>query len=629
MTAQSEQTTQQKPGVISLRTVQGWHKAACDAEAVWFDRAEEDERFVSHDQWSDEERKVFKRRKQAPIQFNRIARDLHIQLGRQIKNRMKPVARPRGMGDYQKARGLTDLMEYYWQYNKGEFEQTQAVRDQLVLRGWLSYTLQREDISKEPIKIAYVPWREIKVDPNSKRHDLSDAQHLFRERWVPKDAAEAWWPEKAEQIATYAGTAETMGGSVHVRKHPTDSYNGASSVAYVNDKRDQVRIVECWYRRTVMAMHVKLPDGTVHTLMPGMPVNVEALMVPGAQVVEGPTTRIYYVYFCGDVVLEQGPSPYSHPYFPYVCYHAFRAHVSKQTEVVTPNEPFGMVRLAKDPQRTINSNWSAVNRMLKSRATTYKKGKVSKEDLAAIVNDPQALIGVSDHDDVKFHDWAAQASGLARLLPMSEDQLQAATGVNEASRGVGPESSGRAIMARQVQSETTNAILVDNQRLAINIGGWILAALIMQTVTEEKVVRITEDVGDRMVAINVTDPYKAAEYKAQGVEVLGSLSGMQYDIEIEEAPDESRQDADNEILMAMAQQLGPQGIVMFGDVLADGLETRTRDKVRERFSQIQQMQMGGAMGGQGAGPPAVSPSSPEAAEADLALAAQQAGAEQL
>lgn len=590
------ETEDAKPvqGSLSLRQVRQWHKTACDADSVWWDRAEEDERFRAHDQFTDKERALFKKRHQAPTQFNRIARDVNIQHGRQIKHRMKPVARPRGTSDVAKSRALTDLMEYYWQYNRGNFEQSQAVSDQLTVRGWLEYSLQREDISREPIRIRHVPWREIKIDPASRRLDLSDAANLFRERWVPLDTAEIFYPEKAAELKAYAGRANTYGNTViQHQTHPTDSYrDGSDGVEYVNKDRNAVRIVECWYRRTVMATHVKQLDGTVTTLMPGMPIDVNALMQPGAQVVQGPTSRIYYVYFCGDVILEQGPSPYAHSFYPYVPYHAFRANVSKPTEVVAPGEPFGMVRLAKDAQRVINFNWSAVQRMLKSRATTYKKGKISAEDLKALVNDPQALIGVQDHDDVKFHEWTSNASALTSLLPLAEDQLQASTGVNEASRGDGPESSGRAIMARQVQSETANAVLVDNQRFAVNLGGWILAALILQTVTAEKVVRITEDVGDRMVAINVTDPYKAAEFKAQGIEVVDSLSGLEYDVEIDEAEaDLARRDADREVLMQLVQGV-PDGALWFGDLIAESLETRHREKIAERFGAMQQMTIG-------------------------------------
>jgi len=558
-----------------------------------------------------------------------VARDLNIQLGRQIKNKMKPVARPTGLEDVAKARALTDLMAYYWRVNRGGFEQTQAIRDQLVVRGWMFYGLQREDLNKEPIKIEYVPWREIKVDPNSRRNDLEDCRHLFRERWPSVDEAIAWWPEHAEQLRSYAGTTEDIQPAKHSNAHPTDGYaDKAGKAGFVTSDRARVRIVECWYKRTVMAQHIKLPDGTVHTILPGMPIDMSALMTPGAVIVNGPTTRMYYVYFCGDVILDQGPSPYSHSFYPYVPYHAFRANVSEQTDVVAPNEPYGMVRLAKDPQRTINSNWSAVNRMLKARATTYKKGSISKEDLKALANDPTAIIGVQEQGDVQFHDWAAQAAGLARLLPLAEDQLQAATGVNESSRGEGPESSGRAVALRQMQSETTNAILVDNQRLAVQMGGWILAALILQTVTMEKVVRITEDVGDRMVAINVTDPYKAAEFEAQGIEVIGSLAGLQYDVEIEEATDEARRDADDQLLQAIVGQLGPQGVVLFGDVLAEGLEGRNREKIMERFSLLQQMQFGGMGGapmpGQAPGPqPTENPG--DAARADAMSAVQSAG----
>jgi len=599
--SQSEDSTPEVKGEqISLKTIKAWHSAAVNADDRWWDRLQEDWRFFENDQWSQDQKAELKKRKQPPFVLNHIHRDLYIQLGRQIKARMRPGCKARGNGDKVKARALTDVARYYLDVNKFDFEQTQAIKDQLVGRGWLHYCFQKEDLSKEHIRIEYVPWHEIRFDPYCKRNDLGDAANLFRERWADLDVVAAQYPGKAEELRRMvSGGSEGGGDKTDDRDtHPSDGYRdefdkGGQSVGYMTKDRKRVRLVECWYRRTIRADQARWPDsGRTEVLNPDDPQQAQRLANdPKWQLVkDAPVKQIYYVIFAGDVILAQGPSPYKHGMFPYVPYHAFRSGVLQQTDDLAPGEPFGMVRIAKGPQLAKNMIFSKTLHILNGSGGTYKKGAVKVEDLRQNAAKVDGWTAVTEHDDVRPWDRSAQAANLVRLLPILDENLEAGTGVNEASRGVGPRQSGTALQERQETSETTNAILVDMQRLAIQMGGWMLVSMIQQSVTDEKIVRITEDVGDRVVAVNVTDPERQAELEAHGVEVHGDITTEAVDLIVDEMPAEgSALEAANAFMLEMGQALGPQGLLAIADLYVENQPIRNKEQFMERISQLQQM----------------------------------------
>jgi hypothetical protein len=617
---------------ISLREVKAWHREAVNAEELYRERIEDDWRVFHGDPWTEQQKEVLKKRKQIPLNLDHISRDVLTQLGRQISNRMRPTAKPRANGDSNLARGLTDVMAYYLDVNRFDFEQSQTILDQLVARGWLCYRYQREDITREHIQIEYTPWYEIKVDPKTRRRDLDDCAYLFRERWVTLSDAQAMYPDKARLLAN--DVSRMVDGNQDVTNdkavHPNDGYrdafdgmSGGRSVGYVTKDRKRVRIVECWFRRSSEAWQIRWGNGEKELLDPENQQQAQKLQAdPKAQIVKGPVRAMYYVIFAGNTILRQGPSPYKHGMFPYVPYWAFMADMKEATSDLAPGEPYGMIRKAKDKQRAKNQAASKALHIFNTTGGTYLKGAVNVEDLRENASKPDGWIAVTQQDAVQPWDKSAQASALVQMMEIFDTNVEASTGINEASRGVGPEQSGRALFARQQQSETINAILVDNQRLALQMGGWILVSMIQQSVTAEKVVRITEDVGDRLVAVNVTDEARRLELEAEGVEVYGSLSEIGVDIKVDEAPaDMARQEADYQLLQSLIQQLGPVGAMGLADLVVEMTATRNKEKLMERISQIQQMQ---GMGG----PQQPDPAAVEAQQAMLGaeVATKQAGA---
>lgn len=602
--SEQNQTGPTKPAAagLSLRDLKAWHRSTVQAESQWRDRAEEDSRFMAGDHWTDEEKKVLRDRKQAPIVFNRIARDVLIQVGRQVQRALQPTCKPRGHADDDMASAITDVLRYVMDANGWTYEQTQAVMDQVTgPRGWLFCGYQNDDLNAEPIRLRHVPWREMRLDPLSRRADMSDAKFVFRERWADfRDVVQQYGKRDELQGMVNQGADNSFEGP-HREYYTGDAYANAKengdgpAVNYVSGDRKRLRLVECWFRQNKEAWALKWPDGRVVILGDDLSgASAAKVFDPSAQLVRGIHPCVYYVIFCGDVVLAQGKSPYAHNRFPYVCIHGFRSNTDKGTDTIVPGEPYGLIRNAKDPQRVINHTQSKVRHILNTRQVVMTKGVADRDEVEQALSDPGGIIELIEDGRFEAVDQLNQASALLNLIPLAEDQLQSGTGVNEASRGEGPEASGRALFARQQQSETTNALLVDNQRLAIKQVGEMVLSMVQQSYTQEKVIRITENNGDRVVAVNVADPVRAQMLQTQGVQVKGNLDQDIYDVIVDEAPaGQERLQADQELLMSVAQQLGPQALLAVSDLLVENTDLRNKRELMERLSKIQQQALGG------------------------------------
>lgn len=608
--------------VIRLNVIRSWLEDSVSSEG-WRKRREEDAHMLANDQFSKKEKDAMADRKQQPLVMNQIHRDYYIQLGRQIKNRKEPTVKPRGPSDVNLSMGLTDVVKYVLDANNWDYEQAEAVKDQLLVRGWIKVRYQKEDLTAEPIKIHHIPWRRIRVDPASRRYDLADCRYVFEENWCDLEDAQAYYPASAAALANYVSSEGYGTQEYPTTRHETTSGDPyaqaikrgeARNLNYTDDSRKRVRLMECWFYKIVQAWQLKYPNGDVKPYNDNDPQHWQDSLDPSIEKVYGPYKQFYYVVYCGDVILGQGSSPYTHGMYPYFLFDAYRADIVEPNDDILPNEPYSMVALAKDPQKLVNVTFTKIRHILNTRQIVMTKGIATKDQVKKAASDPGGIIELENNDSgnvFRFEDQLGQAAQLSMLLDRAGKQMEAASGINEASRGVGPEQSGRAMFARQDQSEQANSILVDNQRRVILLIGRALVSMIQQSYKAEKIVRITEDLRDRVIAINVTDPQRADELKAQGVHsVCGSVSQGMYDIIIEDAEaSASRREMDNTLMVSIIQNLDPDTQLAVMDLLIENTEMRNREEFIQRIKIMQSLKFGGP-GGAGGPPPGTTQAGP-------------------
>ena len=162
-------------------------------------------------------------------------------------------------------------------------------------------------------------------------------------------------------------------------------------------------------------------------------------------------------------------------------------------------------------------------------------------------------------------------------ISLASEQLKETTGIYDASLGSkGNETSGRAIVARQRQGDTSNFHFVDNMSRAIKHLGRILVDLIPQIYDTDRAIRILgEDMTERVVNIGKYHPDKDGK--------LYDLSVGKYDVVVDVGPSyETKRTETAQNLLNVIQALPQIGQVM-ADILMRQLDFPLADEAAKRI----------------------------------------------
>lgn len=187
---------------------------------------------------------------------------------------------------------------------------------------------------------------------------------------------------------------------------------------------------------------------------------------------------------------------------------------------------------------------------------------------------------------------AIQATTMA-MMQASAD-LKNVTGIYEAALGQqGNEKSGKAILARQSQSNGSNFHYVDNLSRALRHAGRIILDLIPKVYDTPRVLRIIgEDGVQKTVAVNTpptpapaVDPsVQQDQAKAQqGVSRLYDLTVGKYDVTISTGPSyqTKRQEAVNSMIQLVNAWPALMGVA--GDLMVNNMDWPGAQKIAERM----------------------------------------------
>lgn len=363
--------------------------------------------------------------------------------------------------------------------------------------GWVEVS-KGDDPFGYPYQCLPVSRNEIHWDWASERDDMTDARWLRRQRWMHASRLARVFPEHSELIKRFgkAGTGwwgeysgEDVGGQ-------STGLNRAWDVArewtiqedrWHNPHNKEVCATELWYRRWVDVVVLKSPDGRVVEYDEANPAHVHAVANGLVEYRRAVVARVRRSYWLGPHVLFDGPTPYSHRYFPYVPFWGFR---EESTRV-----PFGYIRNMLYQQDTLNSGNSRLRWGMSAYRVERTKGAVAMSD-----DQFRRTVGRLDADIVL--DPAAMVAGgifkVERDFQMNQQQLdmlanarQAIERVNPAAAGAFSGRRGTATSGIQEQTQVEQA----NQSLAHMMGnfkrgrtlvGEMLMAMIVQDMGKEE-----------------------------------------------------------------------------------------------------------------------------------------------
>lgn len=258
----------------------------------------------------------------------------------------------------------------------------------------------------------------------------------------------------------------------------------------------------------------------------------------------------------------------------------------------------GIVRDAKEPQRQFNFMKSATTEAIalapkapfvaaEGQLAGYERQwqQANTRNFAYLQYKPVSINGQIAPPPQRMNaEPAIQAINMAMME--SADDLKAVTGIYDASLGAqGNETSGKAILARQQQSQGSNFHFLDNLTRAIRHTGRILLDLIPKIYDTQRVIRIIGDDGEqKVVTVNgKQQPSKNSMQQMQAIEKVYDLTVGKYDVTISTGP--SYQSRRQEAVSSMIDLTGkyPQLMGVAGDLLVKNMDWPEAQEIARRL----------------------------------------------
>jgi len=402
-------------------------------------------------------------------------------------------------------------------------------------------------------------------DPNSVEPDGSDAEKCLVTTVVSKAVFKKMYPNAEDtQGFSSRGTGDTESEWV---------------------TKEDIRIAEYFYTEREKAMIIQLSDGTTG-YSDEMP-SKEALAAAGITVIDKRDTwrkKIKWCKLTAMQILEEGE--WAGKFIPIVPVYG------QEVRVDDKHKKFGLVRMAKDPQRMYNY-WSTALTETVALAPKAKwllaegqdEGHENEWAMANIKAMPVLRYKQTDIEGriapapTRLQPEPPPAGVMTALQGMNQD-LQAVVGIFDPGQLPQGMQSGKSLQGQQAQADMTNFHYYDNLTRSIRHTGRIILDLIPKIYDRQRVMRIIGDDGKpEMVTINEQGQDE------QGVsKVLNDVTVGEYDVVMETGPgyNSKRQEA----VDSMMSLLGADPTLMqtAGDLIFRNMDFPGAEVIADRLA---------------------------------------------
>lgn len=394
-------------------------------------------------------------------------------------------------------------------------------------------------------------------------------------------------------------------------------YKGASKVSwddYANLTQpwmqdEQVMVAEYWTREEVAKTILKLSTGEVmarEVYEQGR----DVLDAMGITVVAERPTKGYRVkqrIMTGAEVLET--NDWAGRYIPVIPVYGDEVNVEGKRYFRS------LIRDAKDPQRMFNFWRTATTELVALAPKAPFIGPVGafdtdhhKWDTANSENHSFIEFDAVPGGPPQRQPFAGVPAGALQEALNASDDMKAIMGIYDPSLGArSNETSGRAIMARQRESDTGTFHFVDNLSRAIRHVGRVLVDLIPLVYNEARIIRVIGEEGEAVpTPVNQqVMPQKDGGFAPvpQGqpvdpsmVKVFDLTSGK-YDVAVEAGPSFTTQREEAVTALTEIMRAYPPAAPIVGDLLIKMMDFPGAEKVAQRLQQAVAAQQGGGQQG--------------------------------
>lgn len=338
---------------------------------------------------------------------------------------------------------------------------------------------------------------------------------------------------------------------------------------------NDVVVAEYYWKEAKEVTLTLLPDGstTMGKVPEGMPVATRQSTVH----------QVKWAKLSGREVLE-GPLDVPCSYIPIIAVTGEEINVGG--EIVRTS----VIRHAKDPQQLYNF-WSSVDAemtALQPKAPYLVTPKqVAKLETfwneANIKNRPYLPYNpdASAPPPMRVPPPVPSSAITQGMMKATED-MKATTGIFDAGLGnVSNETSGVAIRQRQMESDISNSVYTDNLAKAIEHAGRILVDMIPKIYDTARKVQVTKEDGtDELVPVN------GMIMSAEGPMPINPLGQGKYAVRVAVGPNYSTRRQEVADSMMQFVQSFPPAAQIAGDLIAKAMDWPDSDKLAERMRRV-------------------------------------------
>ncbi|MEO0943257.1 MAG: portal protein [Pseudomonadota bacterium] len=265
--------------------------------------------------------------------------------------------------------------------------------------------------------------------------------------------------------------------------------------------------------------------------------------------------------------------------------------IGMEVPVDDDTERFGMVRHARDPQRMYNywrsSSAEWINQGAKTPWLATEKQIANHKKMWEEANTnprPYLLFDIDETNPQvapRRMEPPSPPQAFWQEGSVTADEIKATTGIYDAALGAGGnETSGRAILARQQESDNANYEYGDNLKLSLTHLGRVLVDMIPRVYDSRRIIRILDDEAKQaLVEINLFAGYGKDGEK----QFVHDLSAGKYDLDISIGPSHSTRRRETAEAMLEIFKYNQSLFAVAGDLLVEQMDWPEKDKLVERI----------------------------------------------
>ena len=398
------------------------------------------------------------------------------------------------------------------------------------------------------------------ADPDSTAADSSDWNCAFVTELISKDEFESKYKDK-KPTNWFADGYEQL------------------NAPWVED--ENVLVCEYWKREPSIRKILQLSDGTVidADIYAEHQDTYEILGVTVVNERETQSHKVMQYILTGAEVLER--NEWAGKYIPIVPVYGDEINVEGKRYFRS------LIRDAKDSQRMFNYWRTTSTEMIALAPRTPfigKKGAFNSDmDKWATANtQSHAFIEYDGIEAPQRQPYPAPAAGIIQEAMNSSDDIKAIIGIFDAGMGAqGNEVSGKAILARQRESDTSTFHFIDNLSRAIRHTGRILVDLIPSVYTGQRIIRV---LGEDKKPQNV--PLGQPVQTPDGMERVFDLTIGKYDVTVEcgASYTTKREQAAEQMLELL--RVIPQAAPLISDLMVKNLDWNGAEEIADRLAMM-------------------------------------------